>query len=128
MNGEMMLNDYNALFIFDQSLDEEGIKRVLAGVGEEISRLNGVVTGTEMCGKRTFARTMKKREAGCYVRLTIQLAPDCIQRLLERLKLNEDVFRVQVIKQEPTKAAAVAAGTPAADAPVAAEESDAESQ
>ena len=99
-----MLKTYEALFIFDQSLDDEAVGKALERVQGEIERLNGKVVDTQMMGKRTFARPMKKREMGHYVRLLVELDPQSIVPLHARFKLNEDVFRAQIVLRGEGKA------------------------
>jgi len=105
-NGVETLKNYEALFIFDQSLDEDSVGAALTRVQEEISRQGGSVVDEKRLGRRAFARPMKKRDAGFYVRLTVQMDTAAIRPLLARLKLNEEVFRVQIVNQvvkaEPT--------------------------
>ena len=117
-----MPNNYDALFIFDQSMDEEGVKKALDRVSEELALLQGTMTGSETIGKRIFARPMKKRETGCYVRASLQLNPESIDPFLARLKLDDEVFRVQI-----TRVNAMQEKTEPEAAPVAEENVDAES-
>ena len=93
------MKNYEALFIFDQSLDEDSVSAAIARVQEAISRRGGSVVEEQRLGKRAFARPMNKRDTGFYVRLTVQMDPSAIQPLLARLKLNEEVFRVQIVNQ-----------------------------
>lgn len=110
-----MLKTYEALFIFDQSLNDEAVAKALGRVQSEIGRLNGRVLDSQMMGKRTFARPMKKRETGHYVRLLVKLDPQSIETLRARMRLNEEVFRMQIVTHDERKAAAQAAAAAAED-------------
>jgi ribosomal protein S6 len=90
------LNTYEALFIFGAQLKDEEVAAATARVTEEITSRGGTVTATDTIGKRTFARTMKKQDAGIYVRLHIEMEPSLVEAVLRRYRLNEDVFRVQI--------------------------------
>ena len=52
----------------------------------------------EVLGKRAFARPMKKREGGVYVRIRIAIDPSQLDALCGRYTLSEEVFRVQIVK------------------------------
>ena len=95
------MNTYEALFIFGTQLKDEELDAATARVTEEITKRGGTVTATDTIGKRTFARTMQKRDAGMYVRLHIEMEPSIVDSLLRRYGLNEDVFRVQLTRVEP---------------------------
>ena len=89
---------YKMMFIFLPDLSEEVREKVIDGIGEEISKLDGKLLRTEPLGRRTFARPLKRQEEGYYVRLSAELGPDTIDPLLARFKLNPDIFRVQVLR------------------------------
>lgn len=126
------MNKYKATFIFPSFLSEEALDKVLDRVCEEIEKVGGAVRARKVVGKRSFARPLKKHEHGIYVRLRLELPPTAIDPLLGRFKLNDDVFRVQILRDESNaeevvaeEAAPVAAATetvePVAAAPEAAE-------
>jgi ribosomal protein S6 len=86
------------MFIFLLDLGEEARDKVVDGIREEISKLDGNVLRTESLGRRTFARPLKKQEEGYYVRLHVELGPEAIDALLARFKLNPDIFRLQILR------------------------------
>ena len=59
-------------------------------------------------GKRPFARPMKKQDAGYYYVIDFELEGDQVTPLKERLKLNEFVFRVQIVCKEENAGVPVA--------------------
>jgi ribosomal protein S6 len=93
----MAVRTYEALFIFANSLKDEARDKALERIREEIGKLKGTVLGTEALGRRQFARPMKKLEGGFFVKLVISLDPRNVDPLLARFKLNEDIFRVQIV-------------------------------
>ena len=95
------MNTYEGLFIFDSSLSDDVLADVLAKMGEEITRLGGEVRETAVLGKKLFARPLKKRESGIYVRIGFSLAGDKVDALLARYHLNEAIFRMQITRQDP---------------------------
>lgn len=91
-----MLKKYEALFVFVGSLKDEALEKTLERVNAEIERLGGTIESNENLGRRTFARPMKKRDNGVYVKTLFFLEPDKIATLRARYRLSEDVFRVQI--------------------------------
>jgi ribosomal protein S6 len=63
----------------------------------EVTRVGGNVLATDSLGKRAFARPMKKRENGVYVKVRIELDPAKVEELVNRYHLVEEVFRVQFL-------------------------------
>ena len=86
------MKEYEALFIFSSSLKEDALQEALEQVNGEITKLGGNITNTDNIGKRSFARPLKGME--------VTMDPDKISPLLARLKLNESVFRTQIVKAE----------------------------
>ena len=92
-----MLKKYDATLIFPNSLRDENLTKAIDRVKEEISKLGGEIPETKVVGRRQFARPMKKRESGQYVRMQLGLDPTSIAALLARFKLNNDIFRAQIV-------------------------------
>ena len=100
---------YDGMIIFPSSLKDDVLEGALERVRGEIEKLEGSVDDTTVLGERTFARPMKKRHSGRYVRMFFRLDPARIDGLLARLKLNEQVFRIQILVADEKKVAAVKA-------------------
>lgn len=103
------MKTYDGLFIFPSSLKDENVESVLKNIEGEVTKLQGKVRGTQRLGVRTFSRPLKKMEAGHYVRLALDLEAKDVAALLGRLKLNENIFRLQItraIEKKPTNQAA----------------------
>jgi ribosomal protein S6 len=70
-------------------------------------------------GERVFARRLHKRDAGVYITLRCELEPERVAGLRDRLKLVDNLFRLQILVADlrPVEAAAaVPAGELKADA------------
>lgn len=107
---EDVLNLYEAMFIFPESLKEDQLDGVVNHARGEIEKLGGRIENTTRLGKRAFARRMNKQQGGHYVVIGFRLAGDQITALQERYKLAEEVFRVQIhcadeVAAEPAPAA-----------------------
>jgi small subunit ribosomal protein S6 len=95
------LKKYEGLIILSQPVDEQTLEDKLDKIRAEITKLDGTVEHTTRMGRQTFARRLKKKDAGFYVLITFTLDPAKIAPLRERYKLNEDVFRVQITLAPP---------------------------
>jgi len=89
------LKKYEGLIILSQPVDEQTLEDKLDKIRAEVTKQGGTVEHTTRMGRQTFARRLKKKDAGFYVLITFTLDPAKIAPLRERYKLNEDVFRVQ---------------------------------
>ena len=89
---------YEGLFIFPETLDEEGLDQSIARVKEELEKLGGSIESTTRMGKKTFARPLKKQRAGLYVVIMFKLSGGQVDAFKARLKLTTDVFRHQFVE------------------------------
>ena len=91
------MNKYEAMIIFQENLKETDWDGAVDAVRAEIEKLGGKMTSSTRLGKRDFARPMQKQLSGHYGLVAFQLAGDKVTALQARLKLDEQVFRVQVV-------------------------------
>ena len=99
------MNKYEAMIIFRDSLKDTDCDEAAEAVRAEIEKLGGKMTSNTRLGKREFARVMQKQQGGHYGLIAFQLAGDKVAALQARLKLNEQVFRVQVVSAPAVVAA-----------------------
>ena len=105
------MNKYEAMFIVPESLKD--IEEALGKVRDEIKKHGGDVESATRLGKRMFARKMKKQDAGQYVIMTFKAPTDQVKTLMARFKMNEEIFRVQIVRAPAVVAAAAGAGAEA---------------
>ena len=108
------MKKYDGLYIFagqakDDILDAQ-IQKALA----EVTRLGGNVLSQEVLGKRAFAHPMHKRENGVYVLVRFEFDPSKVSELVNRYRLVEEVFRVQILAVDERREAVYAAQREAA--------------
>lgn len=116
------MKTYEALLIFHDTLKDDAVNAEAERSRGEIEKLGGRIVAVEVMGKRAFARTLKRREAGFYVRVTFDMDPEKIASLTARYKLIESLFRVQIVTAPRKPMSRPAAGgepAPAAAVPVA---------
>lgn len=116
-----MVRKYRTLFILPATLKEDELDQTLKRVEETIAQQGGVTSDVNLLGKRAFARPTKNLDAGYYVRMTVDLEPDNVDVLRSRLKRDEGVFRVQILREDEKARPEAAAEEKAA---AVAEESD----
>jgi ribosomal protein S6 len=91
------MKKYDALYIFVGVAKDDALEACLEKALAEVTRVGGNVLATDSLGKRAFARPMKKRENGVYVKVRIELDPAKVEELVNRYHLVEEVFRVQFL-------------------------------
>lgn len=91
------MKKYDALYIFVGITKDDALNANLEKALAEITKLGGEILTTESLGKRAFSRPMQKRESGVYVKVRFQLDAAKVAELVNRYKLVEEVFRVQIL-------------------------------
>ena len=97
------MKKYDGLYIFAGSAKDDVLEGLIAKALAEVTRLEGNVISQEVLGKRTFAHPMKKRENGVYVQVRFELDPLKVKELVNRYRLVEEVFRVQILAVDERK-------------------------
>ena len=102
------MKKYDALYIFAGQAKDDVLENYIEKALAEVTRFGGVVETKEVLGKRTFARPMHKRESGVYVEVRFEIEPSKIADLVNRYKLVEEVFRVQILAVDERREAILA--------------------
>lgn len=93
------MNKYEAMLIFSESFKDDRLEAAVDKIKAEIEKTGGKVGGATRLGRRPFARPLDKESAGHYVVVSFELAPDKVSALQARFKLNEEIFRIQIVRQ-----------------------------
>ncbi len=101
------MKKYDALYIFVNAPKDDAVEPLIEKVASEITRLGRNVLGSEFLGKKTFARELKKRDAGIYVRTRFELDPASVEELRARYALVDEVFRIQILAVDDRREALV---------------------
>ena len=102
------MKKYDALYIFVGVTKDDVLEANLEKALSEVARLGGNVLEKVSLGKRSFSRPMKKRESGVYVKVRLELDPLKVAELVNRYKLVEEVFRVQILAVDDRREAKLA--------------------
>lgn len=101
------MKKYDGMYIFANVAKDDSIDGLIEKASNEITRLNGKVLSTNVLGKRSFARTMQKKDSGVYVKLRFELNPLQVATLQGRYRLLEDFFRVQILAVDERREARI---------------------
>ena len=102
------MKKYDALYIFVGIAKDDALEANLEKALAEVTRLGGNVITQDSLGKRAFARPMKKRDSGVYVKVRFEIDPLKIDELVKRYQLVEEVFRVQILAVDERREAKIA--------------------
>ena len=91
------MKKYDGLSIFAGNAKDDVLESSLAKAVAEIERFGGKIEAQDILGKRTCARPMHKRENGVYALVRFEMDPLKVKDLVNRYRLVEEVFRVQIL-------------------------------
>jgi ribosomal protein S6 len=103
------MKTYDALYIFVGVAKDDVVEANLEKALAEVTRLGGTVVAKDQLGRRSFARPLSKRDSGVYVRVRFEMDPLKIKELVDRYRLVEEVFRVQILAVDARREAKIAA-------------------
>ena len=122
------MKKYDALYIFVGITKDDALNANLEKALAEVTKLGGTVLSTESLGKRSFSRPMHKRESGVYVKVRFELDASKVSELVNRYKLVEEVFRVQILAVDERREAKLGAERQARQARIDAAQSRSDNQ
>ena len=86
--------NYRATFIMDNRGREETVAQLVEGVKKVIAEVQGEVSAVENIGKKDFIRVTDKKLTGAtYVHVNFAAPATAPAELIERLRLNDSVYR-----------------------------------
>ena len=103
------MKKYEALYIFVGIAKDDALNANLEKALAEVARVGGNILTTESLGKRAFSRPMSKKDSGVYVKVRIELDPSKVSELVDRYRLVEEVFRVQILAVDERREAKIVA-------------------
>ena len=102
------MKKYDGLYIFAGNAKDDVLENSLAKAVAEIERFGGKIEAQDSLGKRTFARPMHKREYGVYALVRFEMDPLKVKDLVNRYRIVEEVFRVQILAVDDRREAKLA--------------------
>ncbi len=98
------MNQYEAMVILSESMSEEELEKALENLKGEIANLGGEVDSATRIGRKPFARTMQKQQAGEYALMVFKMDGQKLPELHQHIKLAGEIFRIQVCRMQQASA------------------------
>ena len=92
------MNKYEAMIIFPDTFSDEQLDGAISKIRAEVEKVGGEVESAIRLGRRNFARELQKTQAGQYVVISFDLAPDQVDPLKGNLRFNDEIFRMQIFR------------------------------
>jgi len=89
---------YEMLYILRPDLDEQGRRDKIARIGQVIEAHGGQIQGTDEWGPRILAYEIDHFREGYYVLVTFTLPADRVKELENRLNMDDEILRYQVVR------------------------------
>ena len=95
-----MNKDYEMMTIFTPELEEDVLEKEIEKLKNYISSKEGEIKKVDLWGKRKLAYEIKKKKEGIYAVTNFKLSPAEILNFKRNLKLNENIIRFLIVKDE----------------------------
>jgi small subunit ribosomal protein S6 len=98
---EVILADkrtYEIVFIINPDADETEVMRLTEAIQKIITDQGGIVTKTEMMGRRQLAYEINHKRDGVYVLLEVEGSGAEIAELERRMRVNDRILRYMTIR------------------------------
>ncbi len=91
------MNKYESVIIINPSVDEEGVKSLVAKFTDLINT-DGKVEKVDDLGKRKLAYEVKKQKEGYYQVFNFEANPELIKELERNYRITDEVIKFMTIK------------------------------
>src|ERR1700730_3316735 len=89
---------YEVVFIIDPSAGDDEVMRLSESVQKIITGQGGVITKTEVMGRRQLAYEINHKKDGTYVLLEVEGSGAEIAELERRMRVNDQILRYMTIR------------------------------
>ena len=93
------MNKYESVIIINPTVDEEGIKALIAKFTEIINNA-GKVESVEELGKKRLAYEINKNTEGFYTIFNFEAKPELIAELERNYRIEDNVMKFITVKKE----------------------------
>jgi len=94
------LNKYEGILIFRPDLAEKDLEGEYAKAEETIKKHEGKIEKSEKWGKKRLTFAIKKFQDGFFLYINFLAAPQSIKTLTELFKLDGNILRAQLTREE----------------------------
>ena len=89
---------YEVVFIIDPGASDDEVMRLSEAVQKIITGQGGIITKTEVMGKRQLAYEINHKKDGTYVLLEVEGSGAEIAELERRMRVNDQILRYMTIR------------------------------
>ena len=93
------MNKYESVIIINPSVDEEGIKAVIAKYTDIINN-EGKVESVDEIGKKRLAYEIMKNKEGFYTVFNFEAKPELIAELERNYRIDDSIMKFITIRKE----------------------------
>lgn len=93
------MNNYEVLYIIDNSAEETAREAVIAKYEELVTAAGGTVEKTDKWGMRKFAYPINDKNDGYYVLMTFSSPAELPKELERQMRISDEVVRYIVIRK-----------------------------
>lgn len=94
------MNNYELTIILDGKATPAKVKAFNTKLGKVITLLDGKMVETKEWGKKDLAYKIKKSDTGFYLFGKLELLPGNVKKLSDKLRVDEEVLRYLLVKEE----------------------------
>lgn len=94
------LRDYEVVYIIRPDLDEQRRKEKIERINRIIQEQGGQVRNVDEWGTRIMAYEIDGFREGYYVLVNFSLPPDRVASLEERLRVDDELLRYQIVRTD----------------------------
>lgn len=88
-----MSRKYEAMIVLDMKGKEENVETLVSQIGREFESTGAKLEQVDNLGKRKFPYAPNHVESGYYINFLFEAAPEVINTLQTKLKLNENIYQ-----------------------------------
>ena len=95
------MNTYEAMFLIDAKLDEKSANAIFDQIKEAVTKNEGnIISSRIWAEKRRLNFPIKKHQEATHYLVNFKLQPHLIDKIRQAYRLNENILRVLITKQE----------------------------
>jgi small subunit ribosomal protein S6 len=94
------MRQYELGLILHPEVEQADVTQAVDKIGQFVTAGGGEVTSVDVWGRRALAYPIRRQTEGTYVFLHAQLDPGALQDLERNLKLEEEILRYLLIRQD----------------------------
>lgn len=94
-----MSRKYEGMIVLDTRGNEGSVQDLVQSVSKEMETEGVKLESVEDLGRKQFAYNARKLSAGQYVNVIFEACPDTLEKMQEKLSLNESVYMQRYLRK-----------------------------